>query len=145
VFYVVKKSGKRIEFSLKASGFRKFGLLWKLLRNGLLEAGSILFWDEPEASINPERIQTLVDILLKLQREGVQIFIATHSELLANEFSISRKNSDKLKFFSLYKNSDENIEADTDTRYDLLSSNKLTQAAVEQYEREIERGLGGNG
>jgi hypothetical protein len=44
VFFIKKnKNGKKFPFSWEASGFRKFGLLWKLLRNGLLESGSILF------------------------------------------------------------------------------------------------------
>jgi ABC-type ATPase involved in cell division len=145
VFYVVKKSGKQREFSSEASGYRKFGLLWKLLRNGLLEPGSILFWDHPEVSINPALMPNLVDALLELQRGGVQIFVATHSDLLANEFSISRKDSDALKFFSLYRNASGGIEADTDTRYDLLVPNSLIQTTVEQYEREIKKGLVSNG
>jgi hypothetical protein len=144
VYFVKKDTGELVEFALDADGFNKFGLLWKLLRNGLLESGSILFWDEPEASINPELIPTLVDILLELQRGGVQVFVATHSDLLANEFSISRKDSDELKFFSLYHNDNGNIAADTDIRFDKLSPNPLTQASVEQYEREIEWGFSDN-
>jgi len=72
------------------------------------------------------------------------MFIATHSELLANKFNISRKSSDEIKFFSLYKGDDGSIKADTDTRFDLLQPNKLMQASVEQYESEVERGLGDN-
>jgi AAA15 family ATPase/GTPase len=144
-FYTLKENGEKVPFSLEASGYRKFGLLWKILRNGFLEKGAVLFWDEPENSLNPELIPKLVDILLELSRNGVQIFIATHSELLANEFSISSKDDDSVKFFSLYKGEDGAIKADTDRRFDLLEPNKLTQASVAQYEREIERGLGGNG
>ncbi|MCI9646899.1 MAG: ATP-binding protein [Lachnospiraceae bacterium] len=53
-FYVLKRDGKKIDFSLEAEGLRKIGLLWKLIRNGLLEEGCILLWDEPEANLNPE-------------------------------------------------------------------------------------------
>ncbi len=53
-FYVLKKDGRKIDFSLEAEGLRKLGLLWKLIRNGLLEKGSVLLWDEPEANLNPE-------------------------------------------------------------------------------------------
>ena len=34
-FFVEKKDGRKIEFSLEAEGLRKLGLLWKLIRNGL--------------------------------------------------------------------------------------------------------------
>lgn len=102
-FYVKKTNGNLIEFSLEAEGFRKFALLWKLLRNGLLAPGSILFWDEPEANINPELVPTLVDILLELQRNSVQIFLATHSYNLARYFDVSRMSSDKIRYISLRK------------------------------------------
>src|SRR5699024_9889013 len=78
IFYVVKRDGRKIDFSLEAEGLRKLGLLWKLIRNGLLENGTILLWDEPEANLNPELFPLVVEILLELQRNGVQIFLATH-------------------------------------------------------------------
>lgn len=59
------------------------GLLWKLIHNGLLEKETILLWGEPEANLNPEMFPLVVDILLELERAGVQIFIATHSYNLA--------------------------------------------------------------
>ena len=63
-FYVLKKDGRKVEFSLEAEGFRKLGLLWKLIRNGLLEKGSVLLWDEPEANLNPELYPMVANILL---------------------------------------------------------------------------------
>jgi len=144
-FYTLRTDGTRIPFANEASGFKKLGFLGLLVTCGQLAPDSVLLWDEPENSLNPELIPFLVEILLKLSRNGVQIFVATHSELLANEFSISQKDDDCVKFFSLYKGVDGAITANTDSRFDLLEPNKLTRASVEQYEREIERGLGGNG
>ncbi|OAV67444.1 cytochrome c biogenesis protein CcmA [Bacteroidales bacterium Barb6XT] len=135
-FYIGK-----IPFSLEASGFQKFGLLWKLLRNGLLEKGTVLFWDEPEASINPELMSVLADILLELQRGGVQIFIATHSEILASYFDVKRKDSDSVMFYSLYKDGRQ-IKADKNEKFNLLKPNHLTAEQVKLYECEIEKGLG---
>ena len=40
---------RKVDFSLEAEGLRKLGLIWKLIRNGLLEKGTVLLWDEPEA------------------------------------------------------------------------------------------------
>ncbi|GHV78767.1 hypothetical protein AGMMS49944_05580 [Spirochaetia bacterium] len=140
-FFIVKTDGQKIPFSLEASGFQKFGLLWKLLRNGLLESGSVLFWDEPEASINPELMSVLVDILLELQRGGVQVFIATHSEILASYFAVNRKTDNEVMFYSLFKDG-EQIRYDKSDRFDLLSPNTLTAEQVNLYEREIEKGLG---
>ena len=57
-----------MDFSLEAEGLRKLGLLWKLIRNGLLEKGAILLWDEPEANLNPELYPLVAEILLELQK-----------------------------------------------------------------------------
>ena len=50
-FYVIKNDGSKIDFSIEAEGIRKFALLWKLIRNGLIDNDTILFWDEPESNI----------------------------------------------------------------------------------------------
>jgi AAA15 family ATPase/GTPase len=142
-FYILSDRGK-IPFPLEASGYRKFGLLWKLLRNGFLESGTVLFWDEPENSLNPELIPTLVDILLELQRGGVQIFLATHSEILASYFDAIKNKEDKVMFYSLYKDGRQ-IKHDSSDRFDLLAPNKLTEATADLYEKEVERGLGDDG
>jgi AAA15 family ATPase/GTPase len=144
-FYMKHKSIKdRIPFSLEASGYRKFGLLATLIRNEQIKSGSILFWDEPENSLNPELIPVLVDILLELSRNNVQIFIATHSEIFARYFAINRQRNDSVMFYSLYKDC-EQIKTNEDNRFDLLEPNNLITEPVKLYEKEIDVGLGGNG
>ena len=144
-FIIVKDESKnQVDFSMEASGYRKLGLLWKLLRNGLLESGAILFWDEPENSLNPELVPILVDILLELSRNGVQIFLATHSEILSSYFAVNREKGDSVMFYSLYKDG-EQIKADVNDRFDLLEPNNLTLEPVKLYEKKLERGPGGNG
>ena len=143
-FYTFKANGVRVPFTNEASGYKKFGFLGLLVSCGQLEPGTVLFWDEPENSLNPELIPELVDILLELSRNGVQIFIATHSEILASYFAVNRENSDDVIFISLYK-SGEQIKANTSDRFDLLEPNNLTAEPVKLYEKEIEKGLNGNG
>jgi len=82
---------------------RKLGLLWKLIRNGLLEKGSILLWDEPEANINPELYPLVAEILLELQKNGVQIFLATHSYNFAKYLEVRRTNKEQVMLHNLYK------------------------------------------
>ena len=141
VFFILREDNKKIPFSLTASGFKKLGLLWKLLRNGLLEPGSILFWDEPENSLNPELVPVLVDILLELSRNGVQIFIATHSEILASYFDVSCRDGDEVMFASLYKEGDF-VKVNTGDRFNWLEPNNLTEAPVRLYEKKLDKGLG---
>jgi AAA15 family ATPase/GTPase len=141
IYYTVRTDGTRIPFANEASGYKKLGFLGLLVTSGQLESGSVLFWDEPENSLNPELVPQLVDILLDLSRNGVQIFIATHSEILASYFGALRKDNDKVMFFSLFKD-DYTIKFDSSERFDLLTPNNLSAEQAKLYEREIERGLG---
>jgi len=102
IFYVIKNDGRKIDFSLEAEGLRKLGLLWKLIRNGLLEKGTILLWDEPEANLNPELYPLVANILLALQKNGVQIFIATHNYNFAKYLEIRQSSKGQVMFHNLY-------------------------------------------
>jgi len=144
IFCTIKMDGKRIPFINEASGYKKLGFLGLLVASGQLEPGTVLLWDEPENSLNPELIPILVDVLLELSRSGVQIFIATHSELLANYFTVSRQEGDDLLFLSLYKDG-EQIKANTSDRFDLLEPNNLANESIKIYEKEIVKGLNRNG
>ena len=106
-FYIVKQDGRKVEFSLEAEGLRKLGLIWKLIRNGLLEKDTVLLWDEPEANLNPELYPLVVDILLELQKNGVQMFLATHSYNFAKYLEIKREKKEDVLFHNLYKASSE--------------------------------------
>jgi predicted ATPase len=136
-FYTAKFDGQKIPFSLEASGYRKFGLLWKLARNGLLESGTTLFWDEPENSLNPELIPTLVDILLELQKGGVQIFIATHSYDVARWFELNKKTENSLRYFNLRK-TDSGIAADVADDYVSLDNNPIDATDDKLLKRVVE-------
>lgn len=102
-FYVVKKDGRKIDFSLEAEGLRKLALLWKLIRNGLLEHGTILLWDEPESNLNPELFPLVAKILLELAQHGIQIFIATHSYNFAKYLELLRSTKEQVQFHNLFK------------------------------------------
>ena len=139
-FYILKKEGFKIEFSVDAEGLRKFGLLFKLIRNGLIENGSVLLWDEPEVNINPELIPVLVDILLELQSNGVQIFISTHSYNLAKYFEVKRKEKNQVLFHSLYKTGNE-VLAQTNEYFGQLSNNKIILADEKLLDEVFEKNL----
>jgi AAA15 family ATPase/GTPase len=143
-FYIIKESGEKVSFSFEASGFRKFGLLLKLLRNGLLENGTILFWDEPENSLNPEILPDLVNILLELQKNGVQIFIATHSYALARWFELNVTKENTLKYFNMRK-TESGIEYDTADMYSKLNRSVLEDAGDKLFNAVVKNGMGVNG
>ena len=83
-----------MEFTLLAEGMRKLGLLWLLIQNGTLQNGSVLFWDEPETNLNPKLLGTLIEVLLQLQRAGVQVFLATHDYVILKEIDLRTRDED---------------------------------------------------
>lgn len=128
IFYVIKRDGRKIDFSLEAEGLRKLGLLWKLIRNGLLEKDSILLWDEPEANLNPELYPLVAEILLSLQEGGVQIFVATHSYNFAKYLEIRRGDKEQVMFHNLYKSDAEAICSGSAHRLEELELNHIVMA-----------------
>lgn len=128
-FYVLKKDGRKLRFSLEAEGLRKLGLLWKLIRNGLLTPGTILIWDEPEANLNPELFPLVAEILLELQKNGIQIFAATHSYNFAKYLEIRRTESDQVQFHNLHHSEQPGvIEASSAYRMEDLHYNHIMMA-----------------
>jgi ABC-type transport system involved in cytochrome c biogenesis ATPase subunit len=83
-----RSDGSRLESQLLAEGHRKLAMLIYLLRSDVIERGSTLFWDEPEANLNPAAIKLLAEALFVLTGLGVQVILATHSLFLLREFEI---------------------------------------------------------
>ena len=96
-FFLSDEQGE-LEFTLLAEGLRKLGLLGLLIRNGSLKPGAALFWDEPETNLNPKLYGVVVDVLLELQRIGVQVFLATHDYVILKELDLQAKEGDKVAF-----------------------------------------------
>ena len=105
IYSLIDKSGRRVATTMMAEGLRKFGTLQKLLANGSLTKQATLYWDEPEANLNPALLQKLAAILAELARQGFQIILATHSTDLLKEFHILSRQKDAeplpIKYFGL--------------------------------------------
>ena len=101
-----------------------------------------MFWDEPEANLNPKMIPIIVDILLELARHGVQIFLATHDYNLMKSFSVKKKESDKVAFFSLYKpEQGGGVICEREDDYNLLEHNSIIEANIKLLEDDLEGAL----
>ncbi|WP_430640073.1 AAA family ATPase (plasmid) [Crocosphaera watsonii WH 8501] len=100
---------KNIEYSANAiaEGFRKIGMLSRLLETGAIQPGisGTLFWDEPEGNMNPKLMKLLVEILLELSRNGQQIIIATHDYVFLKWFDLlmDEQQEDEITYHSLYR------------------------------------------
>lgn len=148
VFYDAKKERfylkygqSKVEFNLIAEGIRKIALLWQLIKNGVLEKGSILFWDEPEANINPIHIPLIVDMLLELQKQGVQIFISTHDYTLCKYLDIkgNAQENELMRFHSLYP-TNHGVQCESGEAFICLQHNIIQHAFLQlcEYDTQIE-------
>lgn len=140
-FYLKPGTQARLEFNLVAEGIRKIALLWQLIKNGTLQSGSVLFWDEPEANINPKHMPTIVDMLLMLQREGVQIFVSTHDYFLTKYFDVRRNASDQICYHSLYRDETEQVAVEQSEYFKNLEHNSILSTFMELYHEELGKEL----
>lgn len=96
-FYLKTDRG-RFEMPLIAEGQRKLAMLARLIATGTLMDKGFLFWDEPEANLNPLLIKQVAQSILNLSKTGIQVFIATHSLFLLREIDILIANEKKTQF-----------------------------------------------
>jgi hypothetical protein len=137
-FYLKPGNQAKLEFNLVAEGLRKIALLWQLIKNGTLEKGSVLFWDEPEANINPIHIPVLAELLIMLESEGVQIFISTHDYFLAKYIEVKRNNESNVQYISFYEDKTNNIvQCEVEKEFELLEHNTIMETFRQLYKEEI--------
>ena len=137
--FYLKHGNTKIEFNLVAEGIRKIALLWQLVKNGVLVSGSVLFWDEPEANINPIHIPIIAEILLNLQQNGVQIFISTHDYFLNKYLEVKRQTSDKVMFHSFFYDEDHTVAVESAPHFKELTHNSILDTFINLYQEEIDK------
>lgn len=115
-FFLKNKQGD-LEFTLLAEGIRKLALVWLLIQNGTLLSGSVLFWDEPEANLNPALMGEVVEVMLELQRLGVQVFLSTHNYVLLKEFDLRRQPGDEIRYLSLFRDASGAVTSNASDSY----------------------------
>ena len=108
-FYMQQLDGAEMEMPLVAEGWRKLAMLSCLVASGSISKGGVLFWDEPEANLNPKLIRRIATAILRLCSNGVQIVCATHSLFLLREFEILLRgefSGVEQRYFALNRGSD---------------------------------------
>ncbi len=101
-FYLRRAGLGTIEMHLLAEGLRKFAMIARLIATGTLLEKGYLFWDEPEANLNPKLVRAAAKVIASLAASGVQIFIATHSLFLLRELEILRHEQQKSSYDQTY-------------------------------------------
>lgn len=104
-FSLRTKAGS-MEMHLVAEGLRKLAMVARLIATGQLIDKGFLFWDEPEANLNPKVIKSVAKTILHLCRNGIQVFVATHSLFLMRELDILLQSNEfrdtPSRFFGLH-------------------------------------------
>ncbi|HEY8376974.1 MAG TPA: AAA family ATPase [Nannocystis sp.] len=105
--FFVQQGDAETEAHLLAEGLRKIAALAYLVANGTITRDSVVFWDEPEASLNPRLVVQVVEFVRALARAGVQVFLASHDFLLLHRLSQPAEHglppAVPIRFFSLYR------------------------------------------
>lgn len=92
----------KMEINLVAEGWRKIGLFALLIRNGSIQPGYTLLWDEPEANLNPQLEQLVAKTLVGMVKRKAHVFLVSHSLFLLKEIELLlEKEPFPIKFFNL--------------------------------------------
>lgn len=144
----VRKNGQSLSSNMTAEGYRKIGVLHRLLCNGSINPGAtgVLLWDEPEANLNPKLMKKLVQVLLELSRNGQQIILATHDYVLLKwlDLLIDKGKEDHVRFHALYRDPDtQKIAVESADSYSLISKSAISDTFAELFDEDLARALGG--
>ena len=141
--FYVKFDGDRarMEAHLVAEGLRKIATLERLVLNGTLSQNSYLFWDEPEANLNPKLTTVIADVLCRLATNRTQVFLTTHDYLLLKELDLltARKQTPPTRFFVFQRaRPGAPVEVAHADRLEDLPSNPISEEFIRLYERKLD-------
>ena len=136
--FYLKRDRNLYEISLVAEGLRKIGMIEWLIRNRSLREGTILIIDEPESALNPASIAILAEVIYKLSRKGLIIFIATHNFFFLKKTHIlAKKDSNKdAKILALESREDKIIKIEALLK-EQIPANKILEVAMDLYNEEV--------
>lgn len=144
-FYYKRTKGRLLEAELAAEGFRKLGMLQRLLQNGRINPGDSgpLFWDEPEANLNPSLMKLVVNVLIELARNDQQIFLATHDYVTIKLLNLFGKGEDQIVFHSFYRDETGEIAVNSTSDYFRIHPNAISDTFADLYDLDLQRALKG--
>lgn len=138
-FYMVIPGSGNMEMPLVAEGHRKLAMLAHLICNGVIQKQGYLFWDEPEANLNPKLILLAAKVIHDLAASGVQVFIATHSFFLLKELDLLAKaHPIPQRFITLSRHAeDSSIVVEQEDSLNKLQHVVALDEEMAQYDREM--------
>jgi predicted ATPase len=142
--FYLKIHGVNMEMHLVAEGFRKLAMLARLIATGSLVDKGYLFWDEPEANLNPKVTKLVARVILDLCRGGIQVFIATHSVFLMREVDILLQTSDykdvACRYVGLHRSESEGVRVQQGETSDDIGDISALREELQQSDRYLELG-----
>jgi predicted ATPase len=134
-----------MEMHLVAEGLRKLATVARLIATGSLLDKGYLFWDEPEANLNPKIIRTVARTILQIAESGIQVFIATHSLFLMRELHILQQREFKTldgRCFGLHIESEGAVTVKQGKTMDDIGSIAALDEDLQQSERYVDTEMG---
>lgn len=114
-----QENGRSFSLPVTAMGIANLGILALLIERKILDKGSFLFIDEPEAHLHPAWQVIMAETLFELSRQGVNVVIATHSADILKWLEVHvKKNPDDEHFVALnqFPANGREVEQDFETR-----------------------------
>ena len=140
-FYLRIPGQGNLEMPLVAEGLRKLAMLARLITTGSLLDKGYLFWDEPEANLNPKLIKLVARAAFALSQQGIQVVIATHSLFLLKELELLARGAQSedvpQRYFALV-NGPDGVQVEQGSRVDDLQTLVLLDEELAQSDRYLE-------
>ena len=120
-----RENGRNFSMPVTATGIANLGILALLIERKVLDKGTFLFIDEPEAHLHPAWQVIMAESLFELSRQGVNIAIATHSVDILKWLEVhAKKNPEDKQLIALNhfsatgvnQDHEDNAEDDFETR-----------------------------
>ena len=114
-----QENGRNFSLPVTAMGIANLGILALLIERKILDKGSFLFIDEPEAHLHPAWQVIMAETLFELSRKGVNVVIATHSADILKWLEVHvKKNPDDEQLVALnqFPVNGREVEEDFETR-----------------------------
>ncbi|MCY4612066.1 MAG: AAA family ATPase [Nitrospira sp.] len=109
------ENGLSFSLPVTAMGIANLGILALLIERKVLDEGSFLFIDEPEAHLHPAWQVFMAETLFELSRQGVSVVIATHSADILKWLEVHvKKNPDDEQLVALNRFSANGCAVDED-------------------------------
>lgn len=142
-----KSENNEYSANVVAEGFRKAGMLARLLETGVIQPGvsGTLFWDEPESNLNPKLMEMLVKILLELSRNGLQIVIATHDYVFLKWFDLlaDKTKGDQIRFHALYRDKEsKKVQIEHSENFKALTANAISDTYTDLTKAQVKLQMG---